>query len=190
MSGERVDWTAATPVSTTNLNAMNTPAGCVMQFAGAVLPAGWLWCDAKTIGKTGSGADYTGDKYRTLYDLIQDTYGGSYDWDAGGKVNLPQSLDRVIIGAGTKALAATGGSETIAEANLPAHTHAITGYAQVETGGSTPGVADNLDGTTVSTRKTALGSTKVNVFSGSIGNTGSGTAYNPPYIALNVIIKY
>lgn len=214
MSGERVDWSASTPISTTNLNYMNTPAGVVADFAGATPPTGWLLCDGKTIGPTGSGADYTGDKYEALYDIIQNLYGGTYNWAGGGKVNLPNAVDKVVIAAGTKTLAATGGSETIATENLPAHGHALTMDAvpahahSGATGSSTDEIPTSgpggVKGTTYIASPNATFANDVNTQghthtipsdgghtpTGTANNTGGGVAYNPPYIALNKIIKY
>lgn len=212
MSGERVDWTVTTPVSTANLNYMNTPAGVVADFAGAVVPAGWLLCDGKTIGPTGSGADYAGDKYESLYDIVQALYGGTYNWAGGGKVNLPNAVDKIVIAAGTKSLAATGGSETIATENLPAHGHALamdavaahghsaslsaSGSFDVYTYGAGSRAkncaADGKEGTaTVAiTGTVTVNSGGGHTPTGTAKNTGGGVAYNPPYIALNKIIKY
>ena len=59
-------------------------------------PAGWLEEDGKTLGNTGSGADYAGDQYKNLYDYLEDMYGGTYNWDNDDVVNLPDPRGRTI----------------------------------------------------------------------------------------------
>ena len=59
-------------------------------------PTGWLEEDSKTLGNAGSGADYAGDQYKNLYDVIQAKYGGTYDWANGDVVNLPDPRGRTI----------------------------------------------------------------------------------------------
>jgi hypothetical protein len=194
---------------------MNTPAGAEMMWPLAVAPAGWLIEDGKTIGPTGSGADYEGDIYQTLYDTIQNLFGGTYNWAGGGKVNLPDSRGKFLIAASASlALRSEGGSATIAEANLPVHDHPLTMDAvpahphglTIDAGG--PTVYDPTSGTLATERVGSTNSTGHPTAGGShphtgtvaaggghtptgtVGNAGSGAAYYPPYAARNIIMKY
>jgi microcystin-dependent protein len=75
------------------------PVGSITMYTGASAPAGWLLCDGVT-----STAGYT-----VLASLVGAT--------------TPNLQSRFPIGMGALAVKSTGGSATIAEANLPSHTH-------------------------------------------------------------------
>jgi microcystin-dependent protein len=91
----------------------------VVAFAGAVAPAGFLFCD---------GTVYLNVTYPTLAALLGTTYGGVL----GVSFGVPDTRGRVLVGAGAgpgltpRALAATGGEENhvLSTAELAAHDHA------------------------------------------------------------------
>lgn len=62
--------------------------------------SGWLLMDGKSIGDTGSGADYTGEEYRELFDLVKlcSPNAGTEDFDNGAKVYLIDGRGRSAIG--------------------------------------------------------------------------------------------
>lgn len=62
--------------------------------------SGWLLMDGKTIGDTGSGADYTGEAYRELFDLVKlcAPNAGTENFDSGAKVYLIDGRGRSVIG--------------------------------------------------------------------------------------------
>jgi hypothetical protein len=62
---------------------------------------GYLLCDYKTVGDSTSGADYAGDQYREIYEYLQNTFGGTYNWSNHDKINLPDFRGVFPIGAGT-----------------------------------------------------------------------------------------
>lgn len=135
-----------------------------------------------------------------------------------GNNSTPDLRDRFIIGSGNLfATGATGGSTTISTANLPAHTHSLSGTTSSD-GAHThtvtdPGHTHTLSGNTYaklgdysagayiyaaaggttgsSTTGITIGSAAAHThtFSGTSGSTGSGTAYYPPYYALAFIMK-
>lgn len=70
-------------------------------MAGNTAPAGWLLCDGKTLGDSASGADYANDTYKPLYDYLQAVWGGTFNWAAHNKVNLPDWRGVYPKGAGT-----------------------------------------------------------------------------------------
>jgi microcystin-dependent protein len=108
------------------------PPGSMMEYPGTVEAAsdgrggfqpkgrpGWLVCDGTQRSRTLD---------RGLAEALFD--GSNYVWgngDGSTTFNLPNFTNRVAIGAGTKALGTTGGSETktITASNLPPHTHGI-----------------------------------------------------------------
>jgi microcystin-dependent protein len=97
------------------------PVGGLMPYAGATSPEGWLLCDGSAINRT---------TYANLFALIGTTYGSG---NGTTTFNVPDMRSRLPIGAGagtgltSRALAATGGAESvvIASGNLPTHVHSI-----------------------------------------------------------------
>jgi len=90
----------------------NAPVGTVSMFAGAAAPTGWLLCQGQTV-------DYAD------YPLLAAVFGVS-----GGTFTLPDLRQRVPVGSGTGyTLRSSGGSATdsitLAETNLPSHTHGV-----------------------------------------------------------------
>jgi microcystin-dependent protein len=95
------------------------PTGVIEMFAGSVAPIGWLICDGSIVSRKG---------FSDLFKLIGTTYGFGNSNDT---FTLPDMRGRLPIGVGsgsgltTRALAAAIGAETatLAETNLPSHTH-------------------------------------------------------------------
>lgn len=91
-------------------------------------PANWLICNGASLSTTGT--------YAALFAVIGYAFGGS-----GANFNLPNPLNRFLLGASsTVALAATGGesAHTLVTAEIPAHAHPITDVAHNHTLGQTP----------------------------------------------------
>lgn len=88
----------------------DTPVGAVLPFVGTVAPTGWLMCD---------GSNVDAGAYPQLATMLA---------PFGGKT--PDLRNRFPMGAGTHALGAAGGSNTIDKP--PAHTHAVTGSVAVD----------------------------------------------------------
>lgn len=125
-AGDRV---VLVPVGSTYLivGAISTtgagvPAGSVQAYAGSTAPSGWLACDGSPVSRT---------TYARLFAAIGTTWGTG---DGSTTFNVPDLRGRAPIGAGTGAgltartLAATVGAEThtLAESELPGHTHSGT----------------------------------------------------------------
>jgi hypothetical protein len=125
-----------------------------------------------------------------------------------GTAGTPDLRDRFIIGAGTFASGSSGGSATIGTANLPAHNHGVTdpghihaitdpGHFHTTTAmsqgnegqnGVAFGRLGNNQGNNSDTKTTGI--TINSAVTGiTTTNTGSGTAYYPPYYALAYIIR-
>ena len=98
------------------------PTGVIEMFAGSVAPIGWLICDGSIVSRVA---------FSDLFKIIGTTYGVG---NSNSTFTLPDMRGRLPIGVGsgssltTRALAATFGAETatLAETNLPSHTHATT----------------------------------------------------------------
>ena len=115
-NGSQVKW-GSWPNSTVAAPApvsVSFPAGMMMDYAGASAPTGWLLCNGASLNTT---------TYATLFAIIGYTYGGG-----GASFNLPDTRNRMIIGAGsTYSLGSTGGaaSTTLSISNMPSHNHSV-----------------------------------------------------------------
>ena len=90
----------------------NAPVGTVAMFAGSAAPTGWLLCQGQTV-------DYA------TYPELAAVFGVG-----GGTFTLPDLRQRVPVGSGTGyTLRSSGGaasdSITLAETNLPSHSHNV-----------------------------------------------------------------
>jgi microcystin-dependent protein len=195
------------------------PTATILPYAGLTEPTGFLFCYGQAINRT---------TYSRLFTAISTTYGVG---DGSTTFNVPDLRGRVIAGqddmGGSSAnrltgltdgvngdtLGASGGTEsfTLAESNLPSHTHnfgTLTGLTS--TGGSHThtytryssqqdnmqggGATDNLWQGSQSSNTGSDGSHShtVTMDGGATGATGSGIAkaHIQPTFILNYIIRY
>lgn len=182
------------------------PPGFVGDFAGSTPPSGWLLCGGQSVSRT---------EYASLFAVIGTTYGSVN----GSSFTLPDCRGRVAAGrdfdsSGVAArlssttmtpnattLGAVGGTQThtLTEAQMPAHTHSVTGTtnttgAHTHTaqgaefnftgagGGSNAGVAEVT---------TSSAGDHSHTLTGSAASTGGGAAHPivQPTILFNKIIK-
>jgi microcystin-dependent protein len=174
------------------------PVGSVSMFAGSSAPTGWLLCNGAAVSRT---------TFSALFAIIGTTYGAG---NGSTTFNVPDMRGRAAIGVGQgsgltdRALAATGGSETISSSAMPSHTHSFS--ATTSSDGSHQHVVQFRQGAAIGTTTEGLcangaGSNNNGVtgpegahahtVSGATGSAGSGAASGnmPPFIALNFIIK-
>lgn len=168
-----------------------TPPGIVFDYAGSVVPTGYLWCAGQAVSRTA---------YAALFNAIGIAYGGG---DGVLTFNVPDLRGRVGVGkdnmngiavnrvtnSGTGnsgiagvTLGASGGEQThaMALAENAAHGHSIVaGIGLVVYGNTGAGVATLAAGGDVPLYTTTLAS------------SGSGTGHQnmPPTLILNKIIK-
>lgn len=168
---------------------VQVPPGVVIDYAGGVVPAGWLACNGAAVSRT---------TYAPLFEAIGTIYGPG---DGSTTFNLPDARGRVtagrdVVGEGglfagvlnntgtgnpglnSQTLGAKGGADrlTLSLAQMPSHAHTIT--ATTTTGSS--GAAVTRGGS---------GGSFVNI--GSAGAGGSEAHPNvQPTLILNKIIKY
>jgi microcystin-dependent protein len=124
-----------------SLYSMLPPVGSIMQYAGNKSPLGWLVCD---------GAEYSATLYPNLYNVLGSTYDTSTGLPAptAGYFRVPNFKGRIPFGfdAGVTAFdtrGKSGGSLTIASANLPTHTH--TGPSHTHTMSAHTHTVDGTD---------------------------------------------
>jgi len=157
--------------------------GCLWFTATA--PTSYLICD-------GSSLDTT--VYAKLFAVIGTTYGGS-----GTNFNLPDLRQRFPFGvlSSDPALASWGGAYNhthttgdwaLTEAQLRAHTHGVpgghTGFVTYNAAGGPSGLTG--PGPNIDFAQTATGSTG----SSAVHNHGATGSKNPPYLAVNFIIRF
>ena len=178
-----------------NLGISAVATGMLMMWPTASAPSGFVLCNGASLDTT---------TYANLFAVIGYTFGGS-----GANFNVPNYTNRFPIGAGTHALAATGGS---ADAVVVSHNHAasssstsnststvteaphnhslgnVFGVSSVNQVAATSGIqygpGNTGDATTGLTVATATSTSTTNTAAGV-----SGTNANlPPYLAINFII--
>lgn len=103
-----------------------SPPGTMHEWPGGAAPLGFFLCDGAS-------------KNRADYPLLFAALGGAsspYGLPSGSTFSLPNFSDKVALGKGSRALGITGGVEevTLSTAQMPAHTHAITGTALTGSG--------------------------------------------------------
>jgi len=104
------------------------PVGTIAMYGGASAPTGWLLCD---------GTSTTG--YAALAAIV-----GSTTPDLRGRFPIGDNASLTLLG--------TGGSATIAEANLPSHTHTIDhDHGSVTSGGMSANATLTHSASTVTT---------------------------------------
>lgn len=175
----------------TNTLKLLCPVGTISAYGGGTAPTGWLLCDGSSID-----AGYT-----ELRALVGTT--------------TPNMTGRFPVGtAGNLTLRGSGGSATITEANMPSHTHSVTGgeHSHTATDSGHSHVIDGRadDATTtgswypsseqttqgVNQVSTASASANITVASAGSGHThtvsyaGSSQLYYPPFYVVNFIIKH
>lgn len=159
------------------------PAGVVLPYAGSAAPTGWLLCYGQAVNRT---------TYAALFAAIGTNYGtgdGSTTFNlpdmrgrvAGGKDDMGGSAANRLTTAGSgvngATLGAAGGAEThtLSVAQMPAHSHAVSGA-------TSPGGSGSND---VRSSGNATGSAPTTA------SQGSGNAHNntQPTLVLQYIIK-
>lgn len=166
------------------------PTATVVPWTDSSLPTGFLECNGAAVSRS---------TYSALYAIIGTTYGAG---DGVNTFNIPDLQDEVVVGkSGTKALASTGGANTVAStgnvggstANATLSTSQLASHSHTVPAGGSP-----VDGQAANKTDSA-GSTSY-----PSGNTGSGTGHShnmsatftgdatsvlQPYLTLIYIIK-
>ena len=167
-----------------------TATGTILPWSASSLPTGFLEC---------AGAAVSRSTYSALFAIVGTTYGAG---DGSSTFNVPDLQDNTPVGkSGTKALASTGGANTvsstgnvggatanatISEAQLAAHSHPAGANAGPRSPSAPPGnpIKASPAATTGST-----GSGSGHSHNMSANFTGDATSVLQPYLTLIYIIK-
>jgi microcystin-dependent protein len=160
------------------------PVGSITMYGGTTAPAGWLICDGTSL-------------LRTDYPVLFSTIGTAFGSVDSTHFTLPNLQDRFPQGAGTNALATTGGKTA---SDIVNHTHTTASHQHPvgvvytvnnTTGGSATRMADVLGasgagGTSATPNTQGSGA----LTTGNPLQTSVATGENrPPFLTLNYIIR-
>ena len=168
------------------------PTGTIVPWSDSTVATGFLECDGTAVSRT---------TYADLFAVIGTTYGAG---DGSSTFNLPDLQDNVPVGkSGTKALASTGGANTVAstgnvggstanatlsESQLASHGHSVR---VANSSGGTPSLDYNgsADGGTRGDMVLNTGSGSGHSHNMSATFSGDATSVLQPYLTLIYIIK-
>jgi microcystin-dependent protein len=181
------------------------PTATIVPWSSASVPTGFLECNGQAVSRS---------TYSALFAIIASTYGGG---DGSSTFNVPDLQDNVAMGkSGTKALASTGGANTVAVAPAGNVTTNISGTVGGSTANATLSTAQLANhshpqgaqpgypayGNSDSARPANTGGAGSGTghshnmsatFSGTGSSTFSGTTQNPsvlqPYLTVIYLIK-
>ncbi len=168
------------------------PTATIVPWSSASVPAGFLECNGTAVSRS---------TYSALFAIVGTTYGAG---DGSTTFNTPDLADNVPVGkSGTKALASTGGANTVAatgnvggstanatlsEAQLASHKHSTSIYTG--TGSFNNAAArsnNNPAGSNNAVGNTGSGSGHSHNMSANF--TGDSTSVLQPYLTVIYIIK-
>ena len=167
------------------------PTATIVPWSSSSVPTGFLECNGAAVSRS---------TYSALFAIVGTTYGAG---DGASTFNVPDLQDNVAMGkSGTKALASTGGANTVAvtasgtisgstanatlsTAQLASHTHSAAAVGPQNSGGGNP----HKNPSNSNTGSTGSGTGH----SHNLSATFSGNTNNPsvlqPYLTIIYIIK-
>jgi len=102
------------------------PTATIVPWSSASVPTGFLECNGQAVSRS---------TYSALFAIVSTTYGSG---DGASTFNVPDLQDNVAIGkSGTKALASTGGANTVANTGNVGTNINVTGNVGGSTGNAT-----------------------------------------------------
>jgi len=162
------------------------PTATIVPWSSESVPTGFLECNGAAVSRS---------TYAALFAIVGTTYGAG---DGSSTFNVPDLRDNVAMGkSGTKALASTGGANTVTSTGnvggstanasittgqLAAHTHGCAVRGPQASSG--PGKTEAINGSTGST-----GSDEGHSHNMSANFAGDATSVLQPYLAIIYIIK-
>jgi len=168
------------------------PTATIVPWSSASVPSGFLECNGAAVSRS---------TYAALFAIVGTTYGAG---DGASTFNLPDLQDNVAIGkSGTKALASTGGANTVTStgnvggstanatlstAQLASHSHSVPTIKNPTTGGSQTR-SENAGGSNSAINTNNTGSGQGHSHNMSATFTGDATSVVQPYLTIIYIIK-
>ena len=161
------------------------PTATIVPWTAASIPTGFLECN---------GANVSRSTYATLFAEIGTTYGSG---DGSSTFGLPDLQDNCCIGkSGTKALASTGGANTVAATgnvsgstgNHSLSTSELASHSHPNAAGGRPNAQGNTEkARSVTSSSTGSGSAHSHNMSATFA--GNATSVLQPYLTVLYIIK-
>ena len=171
----------------TGIQGVNT--GIIIPWSSSTIPSGFLECNGQAVSRT---------TYASLFAVISTTYGVG---DGSTTFNVPDLTDRTVVNkSNTKALASTGGANTVTPtgnlggtvanttlttAEIPSHSHTIAVWQAG--GGLNPVQSFNPQSGNSTSSSTGGGGAHNHNIGGTF--TGSSVSVIQPYLTLIYIIK-
>ena len=142
------------------------PTATIVPWSSASVPSGFLECNGAAVSRS---------TYSALFAIISTTYGAG---DGATTFNLPDLQDNVAIGkSGTKALASTGGANTVTSTGNVGGSTANATLTTDQLASHSHPVAFNSTPSNFRIASTPTGPARFNQNSSS-GNAGSGTGHS------------
>ena len=171
-----------------------TATGTIVPWSASSLPTGFLECDGAAVSRS---------TYSALFAIVSTTYGAG---NGSSTFNLPNLADNVPIGkSGSKALASTGGANTVsvtatgnvggATANATLSTAQLASHSHSGGANLTPTVKNPTDpasenkAVSANTGNQGSGSGHSHNMSANFSGSAVNAAIVQPYLALIYIIK-
>ena len=163
------------------------PTATIVPWSSSSVPSGFLECNGAAVSRS---------TYSALFAIVGTTYGAG---DGASTFNLPDLQDNVAIGkSGTKALASTGGANTVqSTGNVGGSTaNATLSTSQLASHSHSGGIATNSGfnnssgkpgGSSTNTGSTGSGTGHSHNMSATF--TGDSTSVVQPYLTIIYIIK-
>ena len=164
------------------------PTATIVPWSSSSVPSGFLECNGAAVSRS---------TYSALFAIVSTTYGAG---DGASTFNLPDLQDNVAMGkSGTKALASSGGANTVAAsgtvggttANATLSTAQLASHSHTGGVGGTGAVGGDAAGSAVqgSSNTGNAGSGTGHQHNMSATFTGSATSVVQPYLTIIYIIK-
>jgi microcystin-dependent protein len=170
------------------------PTATIVPWSSSSVPTGFLECDGAAVSRS---------TYSALFAIVGTTYGTG---DGSSTFNVPNLADNVAMGkSGTKALASTGGANTVAASGTVGGTTANASLSEAQLGSHSHPFGWQNPGPSNNDGKTGSGNVKGGPSNAQYtGSSGSGTGHThnmsatfsgtassvvQPYLTLLYIIK-
>ena len=169
------------------------PTATIVPWSSSSVPTGFLECNGAAVSRS---------TYSALFAIVGTTYGAG---DGASTFNLPDLQDNVAMGkSGTKALASTGGANTVASSGnvggstanatlssdqLASHTHGTNAIKSPAGSGGGNALFGRSGNTSAGYNANATGSGSGHSHNMSANFSGDATSVLQPYLTIIYLIK-